>query len=151
MEALSLKPLVRAGEMAVLATDSQSRTWIKFTGLTLDAGLTGPVVSLYNAVMSLPDKIAAVKNSNAFPLSDEGRDSSVTRSAIASGAIVITDSAAQIALTGQDPDAFIAALNRDTANTHSGALDQNPNLQMLLGSQSQMQRLATQGNRIKEI
>jgi hypothetical protein len=64
MEALSLKPLVRAGEMAVLATGSQSRTWSKFTGLTLDAGLTGPVVSLYNAVMSLPDKIAAVKNSN---------------------------------------------------------------------------------------
>jgi filamentous hemagglutinin len=83
----------------------------------------------------------------AFPLSEEGRGSSVTRSAIASGAIVITDSAAQIALTGQDPDAFIAALNRDTANAHSGVLDQNPNLQMLLGSQSQMQRLATEANR----
>lgn len=83
----------------------------------------------------------------AFPLNDEGHDSSITRSAIASGSIVISDSAAQIVLTGQDQDAFIAALNRDTANAHTGALDQNPNLQMLLGSQKQMQGLATAANK----
>ncbi|MCY1508757.1 Hemagglutinin repeat protein [compost metagenome] len=44
-----------------------------------------------------------------------------TKTAVSEGAVIITDEARQIALTGTDAETTVSALNRDTANAHVAA------------------------------
>lgn len=78
----------------------------------------------------------------ALPMKESGGDSSVTKSAVAEGTVIITDGAGQLALTGETAAERIASLNRDTDNAHAGPLVYNPDLQEILDRQAELAEAA---------
>ncbi|MDR2390698.1 MAG: hypothetical protein LBE84_03325, partial [Planctomycetota bacterium] len=74
----------------------------------------------------------------AMPIGEDGSESGITKSAIAEGAVIITDEQGQLAATGKTAAETVESLDRDTDNAHQGALLRNPDLNEILAKQAEL-------------